>query len=111
MFGLPIKFTKHEVMVGLNDKVTKTQLVPTIEAFKAVSSIVARYYDGASIYQGNGVYKHDDGSVVFEESLKIDIIVFDKKNDDINGLIEELKLRLNQESVAIQTSRVSSRLV
>ena len=111
MFGIEKKFVKHELFLGLNDKVTKVQKIDTIEAYKAASGIVAKYYDGATIYNANGIYKHDDGTVVFEQSLKIDIIVFDKSNDDIGGLIDELKIFFNQESLALQTSRVSSKLV
>jgi len=111
MFGIEKKVTQHLVILGLNDKITKVQKLSTVEAYKVASGIVARYYDGFTIREAHGCYKYEDGSVEFEESLEIIILVFDKHNDDISGLTEELKKVFNQESIALQTSKVTSRLV
>lgn len=61
---------KFILYVGLNDKDTKTQKISTLEAYKIVNNIIMKYTDGATIYEANGLYKHEDGTVVIEKTLR-----------------------------------------
>lgn len=95
--------------VGLNDKISKVQEIPTDEAMKIVHSIIAEYADGATIYNALGVYKHHDGSVVSERSIRIECIEPD--TDRLMEAVKLLKIRLNQESIAWENQEVNSVLV
>ena len=62
---------RFTLYMGLNDKDTKTQMISIIEAYKIVSNILASDLGGGTIYEAKGVYKHDDGTIVFENTLRI----------------------------------------
>ena len=61
---------KFILYLGLNDKDTKKQEINTIEAQKIVKNVVSNYCDGATIYECQGIYKHDNGEIVFEKNIK-----------------------------------------
>ena len=106
------KFDKYELYMGLNDKDTKVQKIDTLEAYKIVSNQVAQRFDGGTVFQASGIYKHDDGTVVIENTLKIEIILFDSKlsEKDVKDFVDYLKNTFNQESIAVQHSRITSNL-
>ncbi len=106
------KFDKYEIYMGLNDKDTKTQKIDTLEAYKIVSNQVAQRFDGGTVFNANGIYKHENGTVVIENTIKIEIILFDKSitEKDVREFVEYLKTTFNQESLAIQHSLVKSEL-
>lgn len=106
------KFDKYELYMGLNDKDTKTQKIDTLEAYKIVSNQVAQRFDGGTVFQASGVYKHENGTVVIENTLKIEIILFDKSvtETEVKNFVEYLKETFNQESIAVQHSKVYSDL-
>lgn len=97
---------KITLYVGLNDKDTKTQKIDTLEATKIVSNLITTLCDGGTIYNATGIYKHDNGSIVFENTLKIEL--FDTTDNIITKLIDTLKKILNQESIIKQTEDVNS---
>ena len=100
---------KHILYIGLNDKDTKTQKVDTLEAYKIVSNLLVASVGGGTIYQAQGIYKHDDGSIVIENTLRIEIIGATEK--DIDYIIKTLKTILNQESIILQTENIESKLI
>lgn len=100
---------KHELLIGLNDKDTKSPKVSTEDALHIVTSLTMKYFDGATIYRATGLFRHDDGQYVIEPSIKVEILVFDGV-DNVETLIKEIKTALNQEYIAVQDSEVNSRL-
>ena len=106
------KFNKYELYMGLNDKDTKTQKIDTLEAYKIVSNQVAQRFDGGTVFNASGIYKHEDGTVVIENTLKIEIILFDEsmKESNVKEFVDYLKTTFNQESIAVQHSKVTSNL-
>ena len=98
--------------MGLKDKETKTQKIDTMEAYKIVSNIlIASGFDGATIFNAVGIYKHDNGEVVTENTLRIEILEFDVSIfDNVKSLVETLKNVFNQESIAVQIQTVNSDL-
>lgn len=100
---------KFTLLVGLNDKDTKKQRISTIEAYKIVENIIVEKVGGGSIYEGRGVYKHEDGKIVIENSLQVQL--FDCEVAKVYEIIEALKLALNQESIILETEEVESRFV
>lgn len=100
---------KFTLYLGLNDKDTKTQLISTLEAYKVVSNLLAADFGGGTIYEANGIYKHDNGDIVFEKTLRIEILFAEKPQ--IIALVDNLKKIFNQESVAVQEEVINSVLM
>lgn len=100
--------TKYTLYMGLNDKETKRQMVSTLEAYKIVSNLVSQMFDGGTIYEADGVYKHDDGTIVIEKTLKIELLFAEQK--DVKDFCETLKRVFNQESIAVQREEINSEL-
>lgn len=88
---------KVNIYCGLNDKETKMQKIDTVEAYKIASNICMQLFDGCTIYTADGIYKHDDGTIVIEKTLKIELI--DADDDKIELLTLQLKSIFNQESI------------
>ena len=100
---------KHTLYVGLNDKDTKTQKIDTLEAYKIVSNLLVATVGGGTIYQAQGIYKHDNGDIVIENTLRIEIIEASEK--EIDYIIKTLKTILNQEAIILQTENIESKLI
>lgn len=92
---------KHILYVGLNDKDSKVQEISILDAYKIIQNILIGVgYDGWTITEATGFYKHESGEVVIEKSLQV-LICFaeDKKT---NEAIKQIKQVLNQESVILE---------
>lgn len=99
---------KFTLYLGLNDKDSKTQQISTLEAYKTVSNILASDFGGGTIFEAEGIYKHDNGTVVFEKTLRIEILFAEEPQ--IRTLVQTLKKMFNQESVAVQIEEINSEL-
>lgn len=101
---------KITLYIGLNDKDTKLQEVNTLDAYKMVSNVIGV---GCTITEGRGIYKHDDGTVVSEVSLVVELLDFDNtlSKEWVKSKVEQVKTILNQESVAVQEQEVKSELM
>ena len=82
--------TKTTLYIGLNDRDTKTQIIDTIEAYKIVSNVLVKYAGGGTIYNATGIYTHDDGTIVIENTLRVEII--GASIEAINNIIAFCKL-------------------
>lgn len=99
---------KFTLYLGLNDKETKMQKIATVEAFKIVSNLVAKRFGGGTIFEAQGIYKHDNGVVVTETTLRIELLF--AETQDVRAFVETLKEIFNQESVAVQEEDIKSDL-
>lgn len=99
------KFTFY---VGLNDKDSKIQEISIIEAYKMVEKTINKYTDGCTIFEAKGIYKHQDGSVVYENTLRIEVLFIN--DEEAHAIVNEIKLKLNQESIAVSKELVISEL-
>ena len=97
---------KCTLYIGLNDKDTKRQELSTVEAYKVVQNIVLAETDGCTVYEVDGIYKHDDGSVVIEKSLKVEL--YGVLEAVAMSIVSLLKKALNQESIILQRESVDS---
>ena len=91
-----------EVTVGLFDQKSKKQEIGTVDALQTITRYVIDHCGGGTITTGNGVYTHEDGTVVVEPSIIIKIV--GAKFDDVSNLVEDIKIFLNQESVLVEMS-------
>lgn len=107
--------TKYCLYIGLNDKETKVQKIDTVEAYKIVEqTILGNGIKTATTFRAKGIYQHDDGTIVTENTLRVEIMFFDG-NDEVNNavmhkIVDTLKIVLNQESIAVTISEVNSNL-
>lgn len=99
---------KYILYVGLNDKDTKTQKIDTLSAYNLTNNILLNYVEGATVTQSKGIYKHNNGNVVIENTLVIELLFTDKTT--VETIAKELKMALNQESIAIQKQTIESYL-
>ena len=97
---------KTTLYVGLNDKDTKVQKVDTMEASKIATNIITSYTDGATIYNATGIYKHEDGTVVLENTLRIEL--YECNDEALVSIIDTLKRVLNQEAIIKQIEEVNT---
>lgn len=100
---------KYTLYLGLNDKNTKSQKISTLEAYKIVNNILLKFTDGATIFEANGIYKHEDGSIVIEKTLRIELLFI--KKDQVLKIIDILKQVFNQEAIVLQEDQVTSELI
>ena len=87
------------VFVGLNDKDTKIQEVETDKALEIVKSLCWEMFEGATVSIAFGLYKHDNGDKVTENTIRIELMTDD--TDKIKTLVNELKRIFNQESIMV----------
>ena len=99
---------KYTLYVGLNDKDSKTQEINTVDAYKIVSNLMIQMFDGATISEAQGIYKHDNGTFVTETTLRIEFLFVEKES--VKKFVDILKRVLNQESIAVQHEIVDSEL-
>lgn len=97
---------KTTLYIGLNDKTLKRQIIDTVEATKIVYNIIVDCSDGGTIYSATGVYRHDDGTVVIENTLRVELFNVDPAI--VDRIIYRSKIALNQESIIKQTETVTS---
>lgn len=91
--------------IGLNDKDTKSQKISTLEAADIVSRLVLGVgYPGATISESVGIYTHEDGAIVKESSLRVEILDSVPAKDE--KLAQDFKKILNQESILKESQDV-----
>ena len=100
---------KFTLYLGLNDKITLSQKINTIEAYKIAMNIILKYTDGATIFEASGYYKHDNGNITIEKTLRIELLFIDK--EQVLKIIDTLKMVFNQESIILQEETILSELI
>jgi len=90
---------KCTLYVGLNDSQTKVQVMETEQALEIVNHLLIDEFSlpGATIHTADGIYKHQDGHIVTEQTIVI--ILFDVPDYIIKEIIDDLKIIFNQESI------------
>ena len=99
---------KFTLYLGLNDKDSKTQKISTVEAYKIVSNIIAKRFDGGTIFEADGIYRHESGAIVIEKTLRIELLFAEKPA--VLDFVNELKTIFNQEKIAVQEETINSEL-
>lgn len=103
------KIKKHVLFVGLFDKDTKAQKIGSLAARDILQNILlSSGLDGATLSDAVGIYKHENGTFVIEPSIRIEILF--STDSQIRKICDQIKIALNQESVAVETQITDSRL-
>lgn len=96
---------KFTLFIGLNDKDSKVQEIPTDIAVKMVYNALCKQGIECITYDiKNGVYKHDNGDIVFENNIIVEM--FFVENIQVVRALNEIKTILNQESILLVTEMV-----
>lgn len=99
---------KFTLYVGLNDKDTKTQKINTLEAYKMVENVITKKTDGYTISEAKGYYRHEDGTVTIENTLRIEMLFVNREL--VKEFVNTLKVMLNQEAIAVEETNITSEL-
>lgn len=99
---------KFVLYLGLNDKESKTQKISTLDAYHIVTNLISKQFEGGTISEAHGIYKHDNGTIVIETTFRIELLMTTEKN--VRKFVETLKTIFNQESVAVQKQVINSEL-
>ena len=86
--------------IGLNDKDTKRQEIPTEEAKEIVTNIIG----DNTMQEVTGHYTHEDGTPTDETTLKVEI--FKEDTSRLHENCEDIKRLLNQESIFVKVSEI-----
>lgn len=88
---------KYILTIGTFDKDTKKAEIPLTICRDILSNAVAQRFDGGTIYEADGIYRHLNGETVREPSLRVELLGC--KKEDVLELAAYMKAELNQESI------------
>lgn len=98
---------KITLYIGLNDKDKRYQIIDSMEAQKIVLNfLLANGIDGATIYNAVGIYKHDNGAIITENTLRVELFGVDKES--VISAVLGIKTALNQESIILNETSENS---
>ena len=96
--------TKYVMYVGLNDKDTYEQIVPTDEAKNIIDRICIKYVDGYTIQDAKGVWADEIGKSTYENTV---VCYFsDTDSETVYKIADEIIKKLNQNAVLIEKNQV-----
>ena len=104
-----MKIKEFTITMGLFDKDTKRQEIGTLDAYKICINYLMSITDGATITEGKGIYKHEDGEIVIEPTFIIQLSFIEKPV--VLEIIKELKTLFNQEKIVLAETIKNSDLV
>ncbi len=99
--------TRYTLTIGLFDKDTKKQKISLDMALKIVSDLVVQTVGYGTIYNGNGIYTHINGSIVVEPSIIYFVDGEEEEESKIKNLAWMIKKALNQESIMMEKQQVN----
>lgn len=110
------RICKATIFVGLNDKESKLQEISTLEAAKYLQREIVKEFEGGTISEATGIYRHQDGTgFVVENTLKVEILFFGSSKEEarkaVIPFINRVKDFLNQETAALQLEEIESELI
>lgn len=101
---------KYIISIGLNDKDTKEQIVDTTQAQYKIEDKVAIYFGGGTITLSRWVFRHDDGTIVRENSIVVSTLAY-SGIDEAKAFCEDMKAIFNQESVLLEVAEVNEQFI
>lgn len=97
---------KWTLYIGLNDQQERRQIIGTAAARRIAEDVFFEATGGATISEARGIYQHDDGSTVIENTLRVEVFGADEVK--IRYAVDYLKKAFNQESIAVECAEVNS---
>ena len=103
--------TRYTLTIGLFDKDTKRQKISTDIAIRIVSDLVVNVIGYGTIHTGNGIYTHNNGSIVVEPSIVFFVDGEKDLKDKVKNLAWQIKKALNQESIMLEETAVKMEFI
>ena len=103
--------TRYTLTIGLFDKDTKRQKISSDMALRIVSDLVIQTVGYGTIHNGNGIYTHINGQIVFEPSVIYFVDGEEEEESKIKSLAWMIKKALNQESVMLEETAVKMEFI
>ena len=97
---------RYVMYVGLNDKDTYEQLVPTEEAKAIIDSICFKYLDGYTIQDAVGAWTDETDNPTREQTVICYFYGTDEST--VHSIAEEVLVSLNQNTVLIEKAQIST---
>lgn len=88
------------LFVGLFDKDSKAQEISTLDAYKIASNLLCDIIGFGTITEACGVYTHENGEIIQEPTLRIEVSGIDIES--MKRLALALKSAFNQESIGFE---------
>ncbi len=98
--------TKYVMYIGLNDKDTYEQIVPTDEAKRIIDGICFKYVEGYTIQDAKGVWADETGEATHENTIVCHFS--DAESETIYKIADEVIEKLNQNAILIEKNQVST---
>ena len=96
---------QYVMYIGLNDKDTYEQIIPTEEAKAIVDEICFRYLDGYTIQDAQGSWVDEKGNATHEQTI---VCYFNGADESaVANIADEILVRLNQNTVLIEKDEIS----
>jgi hypothetical protein len=97
---------QYLLYIGLNDKDTYEQIIPTDIARGIISEIVSRHVGGWTITEARGGWVDETGVLTTENTLIYSFIYVEES--DIIAIMQEVLVALNQNTILVERRDVSS---
>ena len=91
---------QYTLYIGLNDKDSYEQFIPTDEAKQLTDAICAKYASGFTIEDAIGAWSDEKGVVTHENTIVCYLNEIDEEN--VHRICEELRQTLNQNTILIR---------
>lgn len=91
---------QYVLYIGLNDKDTYEQIIPTGEAKDIVNRICTKYVDGYTASEANGGWVDETGALTEESTLVY--MLSDTKEENVIAIMDEVLAALNQNSILVE---------
>ena len=94
---------KYTIYLGVNDKDTLKQEIPTETIRAQMHEICIKYVDGYTVSVADGFYRDDAGNITHEVSLVY--IFIDAPIDSVQKIMDEALAKFNQSSILLEVNR------
>jgi len=101
------KVVKYTLYVGLNDKDTYQQEIPTERAEALVTEIALRYVEAFTLIGARGVWTDELGVPTYENTLVLEFLY--ATEEQIDQIMAEVPVALNQNSILVERQEVDCR--
>lgn len=96
---------EYVLYIGLNDKDTYRQIIPTGEAIERIDTICVRYVDGYTLTEAQGGWVDEKGVMTQENTL---VYYFRGADEtEIKRIMDEVLRELNQNSILLEEKTVN----
>jgi len=100
------EYGQYVLYIGMNDKDTYEQIIPTDEVVEIVNAICAKHVGGWTMKHARGGWV-DEKDVLTQENTLVYFIAWASESDVI-AIMDEVLVALNQNSILIERRDISS---